>query len=56
MTNYWMVWFSIFLLRFFGQGSMSMIPGVVIAYWFVKKRGRALSISGIWGFLSAIVL
>ena len=56
MTSYWMVWFSIFLLRFFGQGSCWMIPGVVIAHWFVKKRGRALSINGIWYYLSAILL
>ena len=56
MTNYWMVWFSIFLLRFFGQGAMSMIPSVCVAHWFTKKRGRAFSLSGIGGFVSALVL
>ena len=56
MTNYWMVWISIFMLRFFGQGSMSMIPSVAIAHWFTKKRGRAFSLSGIGGFVSGIIL
>ena len=56
MTTYWMVWFSIFLLRFFGQGSMSMLPGVLVAHWFVKKRGRAMSFSSIGNFISAIIL
>ena len=55
MDSIWVVWISIFLLRFFGQGAMYMIPGVVVAHWFVKKRGRALSISGIFNFASAIV-
>ena len=56
MTGYWIVWLSIFFLRFFGQGSMSMVPNVVVSHWFIKKRGRALSLMNIGGFVSAVVL
>ena len=56
MTKTWMVGLSIFFLRFFGQGAMSMVPGVVVAHWFVKQRGRALSFMGVGGFVSAVVL
>ncbi|NCO85888.1 MAG: MFS transporter [Rhodobacterales bacterium] len=36
--------FSIFALRFFGQGLMGHIAIVATARWFVATRGRALSI------------
>lgn len=36
-----------FLLRFFGQGMMAMIPRVMIGKWFDKKRGIAAGISGV---------
>ncbi|MFP6584127.1 MAG: MFS transporter [Candidatus Hydrogenedentota bacterium] len=36
-----------FLLRFFGQGMMAMIPRVMIGKWFDKKRGLAAGISGV---------
>ena len=32
-----------------------MVPGVVVAHWFVKQRGRALSFMGVGGFLSAVL-
>ena len=56
MTSYWQVLLSIFLLRYLGQGAMGSVPNVVMAHWFVKQRGRALSFMGVGGFLSAMIL
>lgn len=36
-----------FMLRFFGQGMMAMIPRVMIGKWFDRRRGLAAGISGI---------
>ena len=47
-------WLSFFMLRFFGQGSMSLIPSTVIPYWFDTRRGRAFSYTAIGGFISAV--
>ncbi len=35
----------IFMLRFFGQGMMSQLAIVSMARWFVRSRGKALSIA-----------
>jgi MFS family permease len=37
----------IFALRFFGQGMISHVAVVAMARWFVKTRGRALSIASL---------
>ena len=47
-------WFAFFLLRFFGQGSMTLIPNTVIPHWFSDRRGRAFSFTAIGGFISAV--
>lgn len=41
----WMLFGVIFLLRFAGQGMMSHVAAVAMTRWFVKTRGKALSIS-----------
>ncbi len=41
----WLLPVVIFALRFFGQGMTSHIAVVAMARWFVKTRGRALSIA-----------
>jgi MFS family permease len=51
-----MLFFGFFMLRLFGQGSMSLIPGTLVPQWFIKQRGRALSIMAIGGFLSSASL
>jgi MFS family permease len=33
-----------FLLRLLGQGSMSLIPSTLVPQWFVRNRGKALSL------------
>ena len=34
-------------LRLLGQGSLTMIPTVLVAVWFVRRRGRATAIAGL---------
>jgi MFS family permease len=49
----WMIFIGFMLIRLFGQGSMSLIPAVLVPQWFIQKRGRALSfatIGGVMGF------
>lgn len=51
-----MLFIGFFMLRLFGQGSMTLIPGTLIPQWFVNKRGRALSFMAFGSFLSAAAL
>lgn len=44
-----------FLIRYFGQGSMMLIPNTLVSQWFYKYRGRALSFAGLGGLLGAAV-
>lgn len=50
-----MLFIGFFMLRLFGQGSMTLIPNTLVPQWFVLKRGRALSFMAIGGFLSSAV-
>ncbi|MBU9710919.1 MFS transporter [Evansella tamaricis] len=54
VTNMWMLAIGFFLIRLLGQGSMSLIPNTLVAQWFVRKRGVALSLMALGGFLSAM--
>jgi MFS family permease len=42
-----------FLIRYFGQGSMTLIPNTLVSQWFFKYRGRALSFAGLGGLIGA---
>lgn len=42
-----------FTIRFFGQGSMTLIPNTLVPQWFYKYRGRALSFTSMGGLLGA---
>jgi len=53
VTNLTMLFVGIFVLRLFGQGSMTLIPNTLVPQWFLVKRGQALSYMAIGGFLSA---
>ncbi len=48
-----MIFFGFFMIRLFGQGSMTLIPNTLVPQWFIRKRGRALSMMAIGGFLSS---
>lgn len=49
------LFFGFFFIRYFGQGSMTLIPNTLVSQWFVKYRGRALSFAAIGGLLGAAV-
>ncbi|WP_066051910.1 MFS transporter [Robertmurraya korlensis] len=53
VTNTWMMGIGFFLIRLFGQGSMTLVPNTLVPQWFIKKRGRALSFMAIGGVASA---
>ena len=52
----WMIFFGFIFIRMFGQGSLSLIPSVLIPQWFIKKRGRALSLISIGGILGSALV
>lgn len=49
----WMIFIGFLFLRMFGQGSLTLIPSVLIPQWFLKKRGRALSLITVGGILGS---
>lgn len=44
ITNIPMIFTGFFLLRYFGQGSLSLIPGSLVPQWFEKNRALAMSL------------
>ena len=46
-VNYITLVIGFFFSRFFGQGSMKLLPSLVIPNWFVKKRAKAFSLFAI---------
>lgn len=51
-----MMFLGFFMLRLFGQGSLTLIPNTLVPQWFIGKRGRALSVMAIGGFASSALL
>jgi len=45
-----------FLIRLLGQGGMSLIGTTLVPQWFIKKRGRAISIVSVFGAVSLATL
>jgi MFS family permease len=41
-----------FFIRLFGQGSMGLIGGTLVPQWFIRRKGRAISIVSVFGALS----
>ncbi|PKM49420.1 MAG: MFS transporter [Firmicutes bacterium HGW-Firmicutes-7] len=39
-----MIFIGFFLLRFFGQGSLTLIPGSLVPQWFDKRKAFAISL------------
>ncbi|QFU10146.1 Major Facilitator Superfamily protein [Rhodobacteraceae bacterium THAF1] len=46
-SGWWSLAFTIFALRFAGQGMATLVATVAMARWFVASRGKALSVSKI---------
>jgi MFS family permease len=47
-----MLLIGFFLIRLLGQGSMGLIGGTLVPQWFIRRRGRAMSIVSVFGALS----
>ena len=45
VSGWWALVFTIFALRFCGQGMATLVATVAMARWFVASRGKALSVS-----------
>lgn len=43
-------------IRFFGQGSLTLLPDTLIPQWFQRKRGFALSIMTLGGSIGAMLI
>jgi MFS family permease len=56
VANIAMLFFGFFLIRLFGQGSLTLIPNTLVPQWFILKRGKALSFMAIGGFASSAAL
>nr|WP_289215313.1 MFS transporter [Halobacillus campisalis] len=56
LTGPVMMFVGFFMLRLFGQGSMTLIPNTLVPQWFIQKRGRALSVMAIGGFASSALM
>ncbi len=48
-----MLFIGFFLVRLLGQGSMTLTSSTLVPQWFVKKRGRALSLMALGGTLGS---
>lgn len=47
ISSIFMVAIGFFLLRYFGQGSMTLIPGSLVPQWFDEKRAFAFSVANL---------
>jgi MFS family permease len=52
----WMLFVGFYLMRLFGQGSMTLSASTLIPQWFVKKRGIALSYMAVGGVLGSTLI
>ena len=51
-----MLFIGFFLLRLFGQSSMTIGPSTLIPHWFETKRGKALSLMSMGSTIAAFLL
>jgi MFS family permease len=56
ITSITMVFIAFFLLRYFGQGSLTLIPGSLVPQWFDKKRAFAISLYSVGGIVANLFL
>ena len=56
VSSIYMLFFGFVLLRYFGQGSMTLIPNTLVPQWFEKRRAFAMSLASIGGLLAMLVV
>jgi MFS family permease len=56
ITTIPMMAMGFFLLRYFGQGSLTLIPSTLVPQWFERRRGIAFSIFKFGGAIASVVV
>ncbi len=56
IMNVPMIFIGFFLLRYFGQGSLSLIPGSLAPQWFEKNRALAMSLMAFGNMLGNMIV
>ena len=56
VSNIAMIFVGFFLLRYFGQGSMTLIPNALVPQWFEKKRAFTISLAGLGNLLATLTI
>jgi MFS family permease len=56
VSNIVMISFGFFALRYFGQGSMTLLPNALVPQWFQKHRALAISLAGVGGLLATLIV
>ena len=54
VSNIVMIFIGFFLLRYFGQGSLTLIPNALVPQWFEKKRAFSISLAGVGNLLATL--
>lgn len=56
VSNIYMIFFGFLFLRYFGQGSMTLIPNTLVPQWFDKRRALAVSLASLGGLLAMLLV
>ncbi|MEC9484241.1 MAG: MFS transporter [Candidatus Izemoplasma sp.] len=56
VSGIYMIFVGFIFLRYFGQGSMTLIPSTVIPQWFEKRRAFAISLATMGGLLAMLAV
>lgn len=56
VSSIYMIFFGFILLRYFGQGSMTLIPSTLVPQWFEKRRAFAISLASLGGLLAMLII
>lgn len=56
VSNIVMIFIGFFLLRYFGQGSLTLIPASLVPQWFDKRRAFAMSLATLGGLLATLLV
>lgn len=56
VSSIYMIFIGFIFLRYFGQGSMTLIPSTLVPQWFEKKRALAISLASVGGLIAMLVV
>lgn len=56
VINLPMIFIGFFLLRFWGQGAMTLIPGTLVPQWFDRQRAFAFSIMSLGNIIGNLIV